>query len=129
MTAALDIVTRAYRKLGIAGTGDTLSAEELAEGIDALNAMIYAWKLAGVDTEHTPLSSTSDFPLAPEFEEGTVFLLASRLSTDYMVPASFDADDWFRKFQAAHMTIGKVSMTMFNRMPSQYATAKQSRGF
>lgn len=127
MTETLAIVTRAYRKLGIAGTGDTLSADELAEGVDALNAMIHAWKLAGVDTEHTTLASNDDFPLASEFEEGTVYLLASRLSPDYMVPASFDADDWFRKFQAAYMTIESVRMTMFDRMPSTYTPSKQSR--
>jgi hypothetical protein len=129
MTTALDIATRAYRKLGISGTGDTLTAEELAEGIDALNAMMHAWKLAGVDIEHTDLAADDDFPIGPEFVEGTVYLLASRLSPDFTTPAAFDADDWFRKFQAAYMTIDTVSMSMFEKMPSQYVTAKLSRAF
>ena len=129
MTTALDIATRAYRKLGIAGTGDTLTADELAEGIDALNAMMHGWKLAGVDIEHTDLSSDDTFPLGPEFAEGTVYLLASRISPDFTTPASFDADDWFRKFQAAYMAIDTVNMDMFARMPSQYVTAKRSRFF
>jgi hypothetical protein len=129
MTTALDIATRAYRKLGISGPGDTLTAEELAEGIDALNAMIHAWKLAGVDTTHADLSADDDFPLGPEYVEGTVYLLAARLSPDYVTPASFDADDWFRKFQAAYMVIDTVPMTQFERMPSQFVTAKRSRFF
>lgn len=129
MTTALDIATRAYRKLGISGTGETLTAEELAEGIAALNDMMHAWKLAGVDIEHTDLASDDTFPLGPEFVEGTVYLLASRISPDFTVPANFDADDWFRKFQAAYMTIDTVPMTMFDNMPSQYVTAKLSRAF
>ncbi len=124
-----DIVRRAYRKRGIAAVDTALEADDATEGNDALNAMIFGWKLRGVDTGHTTKELTDTFPLDPEFEEGTAFLLASRLSPDYMVPASFDADDWFRGFQAAYMTIEPATIPGgLLKLPSQYARRKGSRG-
>ena len=91
--------------------------------------MLFAWKLAGVDTTHAELTLADDFPLPPEYNEGTVYLLASRIAPNYSMPANFDADDWFRKMQAAYLVIEPVRMTQFQRMPSQYVNDKQSRGY
>ena len=119
MTTMADIVTRAHRKLGVIGRGDPLQAEEAREGIDALNAMMHAWKLRGVDIEHSDLALTADFPLAPEYVEGTIYLLAARLSPDFAIPPSFDADDWFRGMQAAYLTLPEVEVpTELSQMPS-----------
>ncbi len=55
-------------------------------------------------------------------------MLAARISPDYAVPPSFDADDWFRGFQAFNMTIDPVEMPGgILRMPSQFARQKFSR--
>ena len=51
-----------------------------------------------------------EFPLGSEFLEGTIFLLASRISPDFILPASFDADDWFRGIQAAYATIPTLTV-------------------
>ena len=121
MATVQDIVTRAFRKVGIAAQDEALEAHEIANGVDALNMMIAAWKLAGVDTETTALASADTFPLAAEFEEGTVYLLAERISPDYSRPAMFDADDWFRKIQAAYMQITASTVpTALTRTPSRY---------
>ena len=37
MTTVLDIVTRAFRKIGVSGEGEALDGEAIAEGVDALN--------------------------------------------------------------------------------------------
>lgn len=110
MTTVRDIVQRAYRKTGIAGLGEAIESDMADEGLDALNMMLAAWKLAGVDTSHTTATLSSAFPLAAEYEEGTVYMLASRLSPDYQVPQDFDADDFFRKIQAAYMTIDAANL-------------------
>lgn len=102
MTLTLTIITRALRKLGVVSADEDATADQEANALDALNMMMHAWKLRSVDIEHTDLASSDTFPLDPEFEEGTVYLLASRLSPDYQIPQSFDADDWFRTFQAAY---------------------------
>lgn len=121
MTTALDIVTRAMRKIGVTAQDEALQADEVSEAMDALNMMLAAWKLAGVDTSHTTLTAGDDFPLAAEFEEGTVYLLAEKLSTNYTRPVNFDADDWFRKIQAAYMEISASTVpTSLTRTPSRY---------
>lgn len=121
MATTLDIITRAFRKVGISGQGEALDAEALAEGLAALNAMMHGWKLRGVDVAHVDLASTDTFSLPQEYEEGTVYLLASRIAPDYEIPPSFDADDWFRTFQAAYMEIAEVEFpTAITRVPSQY---------
>ena len=129
MTTALDIVTQASRKKGILARGERLEAEAAADGIFALNAMMHAWQLAGINTTHSDLSLDDLFPLGPQFIEGTVYLLASRMAPEYTVPQSFDADDWFRKFQAAYLVITPVAMPEFDRMQSYYAGGKRERFF
>lgn len=110
MTTASDIVTRALRKIGVKSSDEDASSEVMTEGLEALNAMMHGWKLQGVDLSHTDLALTDTFSLDPEYEEGTVYLLASRLSPDYTRPQAFDADAWFRGFQAAYASIDEVSM-------------------
>lgn len=110
MTTIRDIIARAYRKIGVAAVDMELTADQVAHGLDAFNAMVHGWKLRGVDLAHSDVAATDAFPLGPEYVEGTVYLLAARLSPDYMVPPSFDADDWFRTFQAHNTTAAPVTM-------------------
>lgn len=110
MTTMRDIVTRAYRKAGITGVNTPLEAEYAAEGLDALNSMLHEWKLHSVDISHTDLTLSGTFPLASEYERGTVYLLAQDISPDYQMPPTFDPDEFFRVIQAAYMTIDEVTM-------------------
>lgn len=119
MTLVSEIVTRAYRKIGVGAEGETLNADALADGVTALNAMMHGWKLKSVDITHSDLAATDAFSLDPEYEEGTVYLLASRLSPDYETPQNFDADDWFRNFQAAYRVSTKVTIpTALRSLPT-----------
>lgn len=121
MATVADIVTRALRKIGVVAKDETASSADMADGVDAFNMMVHAWELAGVDLSHTDKISTDTFPFADAYQEGFVYLLASRLSPDYTLPQTFDADDWFRKFQAANMTITASTIsTALTRMPSRY---------
>lgn len=120
MATVTEIVQRAYRKSGIVDSTSPLEAEELNEGIDALNAMMHAWKLAGVDITHADLGATDNFSLAAEYEEGTIYLLASRLNPHFQIPDAFDADDWFRKFQAHNFTMPSQALpSAIQCFPSQ----------
>lgn len=129
MTTTQQIITRAYRKIGAAAKDETLDADDIANGLDALNSMLHAWKLAGVNVGHTDLEASDTFSLDPEYHEGVVYLLAARISPDYMVPAMFDADDWFRKIQAAYLQIEPaVIPDGILKLPSQWARRKVARG-
>lgn len=110
MATMLDIVERAYRKIRVTGDGDPLEAVSAAEGITALNDMLHEWKTRGVDLAYADLKLTDVFPLEPQFREGTVYMLASRLAPEYARPREFDADDFFRNIQSAYMVIEPVTM-------------------
>ena len=121
MATVSDIVTRAYRKIGVAAEDEDLTTEQMTNGVAAYNDMTHAFKLRGVDLSHTDQVSTDTFSFGDEYREGFVYLLAERLSPDYVRPASFDADDWFRDFQSANTTISTVTLpTALTRMPSRY---------
>lgn len=121
MATVEDIVTAAFRKIGVVAEDEDLQSDTLSVGVDAFNRMLHAWKLRGVDVSHADQVSTDTFALADEYQEGTIYVLASRLSPDYTVPATFDADDWFRTIQAAYMTIDDATIsTALTRMPSRY---------
>ena len=111
MATCLDIVTRACRKIGIVAQDEPLTADMASSSLDSLNDMLFAWKLAGVDLGMTAdLALADTFPMAPEFREGTVYSLAARIAPDNAAAAAFDADDFFRKIQAAYMEIDPVAM-------------------
>lgn len=110
MTTVNDIVTRAMRKIGVVARDENPDADQIAEGVEALNMMLAAWVLDDVDISHTTLTSSSTFPIGSQYEEGTVYLLASRLSTNYEVPQTFDADAFFRKIENAYLTIAEMTL-------------------
>ena len=114
-----DVCERALRKIGVA-QGE-IGGDEMERATSALNDMLFAWKLAGVDTNHSQVTTSATFPLADEYIEGTVYTLAGRLSPDYVLPPQFDADDFFRKIQAAYLTITASTIdTALTRPPSRY---------
>lgn len=123
MTTALQIVERAFRKIGVKAEDEGLTADQLAHGLDTLNMMIHGWELWSIDTTFTDLASSDTFPLAARFEEGTVYLLAERLMPDYAVPPAFSADDFLRRIQAAYMVIEESTLPRtILRTPSQRRT-------
>ncbi|MEO9648817.1 MAG: hypothetical protein ABJ360_22525 [Roseobacter sp.] len=108
MATVLDIVTRAYKKIGVVSRDETLEQFETDEGVAAYNMMVHGWKLESVDFEHVDQSETDTFDYGDEYQEGFVYLLASRLSPDYLLPPAFDADRWFRDIQASKLQIDDV---------------------
>ncbi|MDE0590422.1 hypothetical protein OU789_10835 [Halocynthiibacter sp. C4] len=110
MTTVNDIVTRAFRKIGVVGVDNDLQDDSASEGLIAFNMMLHGWKLQGVDITHTDQTLTDTFALDPEFEEGTVYLLAKRLEPDYHIPPAFDADAWFRQIQNSYAEVEEATI-------------------
>ena len=101
MTTMTDFLGRVLKKLSVQGIAENGDADMTAHALDAYNMMAPAWKLRGVDVRHSDVTLTDDFPLGQEFEEGAMYLLASRLAPDFRRPVDFDAEEWFRDLQAA----------------------------
>lgn len=110
MPTMQDIVTRAFRKIGVVAGDEPMNADQGAAGMVSLNMMIHQWKLRGIAITYSDLTLADTFPLLPQFEEGTVYLLASRLAPDNATAAQFDADDWFRAIQNSYLVIDAAAM-------------------
>lgn len=110
MTKTRDIVQAAFRKIAVSALGETMSADAADEGLFALNKMMHAWKSRGVDIEHEDLGLSDEFPMPPQFHEGAVYLLATRLSPDFIAPAAFDADQYWRDLQATYSTLPTLTV-------------------
>lgn len=109
MATMRNIVERSLRKIRVTAADDPVTAVDMSDGLEALNSMLHALKTFGVDITHTDKTEIEAFPMAAEFEEGAVYLLAERLSPDYGAPAGA-VKAWLQGMQAAYMTIEPVTM-------------------
>lgn len=100
---AADLVTRAFRRLGIKAEDEALSADQAAHGLDTLNDMLAGWRSQGVNFVHSRMRPDDPFGGSDEIVAPTVSLLAAELAPDYGVPISWDADRALRVLQAALM--------------------------
>lgn len=105
-----EIGVRALKKIGVVAADTEPTAYEVDEAVTALNGMLHEWSLRGVALNHTTLTAGADFPLTEAYEDGTVYMLAGRLSAEFERPVGFDADDFFRAIQAAYLVIEDVSL-------------------
>jgi hypothetical protein len=110
MTTIRDIITAAHRKIAVLGAGETMPATMAENGIFAFNAMMHGWKADSIDVEHVDQELNDTFALDPEFLEGTIYLLAQRLGPDFLVPRTFDHDNFQRRLLAAYMTIPEMTV-------------------
>lgn len=117
MSSSAQIVSRALRRLKVIGAGEDPSADDAADGLAALNAMIAGWEADGVKV-------SGDVPLDARFEEGVVALLAVRLADDFGTSPSAgvvrDAENGWARLQAAfnHVPLAQFDTALRN-MPSQ----------
>lgn len=101
MTTARDLVTMSLRSIGVLHSGETPSAEEANDGLDALNQMLHSWLYEGVDLQHETLGLNDTVPYPDDHIGPIRWNLAVRLSPDYgiqVTPAiAALADQGFRQ--------------------------------
>lgn len=112
MTTATEIVTAALGKLLVRSADVPLEADELQDGIAALNRMMAAWNLSALSW--TAVTSGSDTIASPAYaEDAQVFDLAQRLAPDYGValnPALVIArKEAMNEMRRQAITIGRAS--------------------
>lgn len=104
MTTVNDIVTRAYRKIGVVASDEPMTADQGQIGEDALNMMMHGLVLDGIDVAWTDAALADDFAMDPAFHEGLVYMLAARLAPDFSQP-SFDDSAFKRRLAAAYLIV------------------------
>ena len=113
MVTVSDIITTAYRKLGIVGHGQEATGEQAEAGLDAFNAMLHGWRLEGIDfssglsvLQDAPDHAAADpFPLPATFREGATYCLAGRLAPEYSIGPQFDESAFKILMRSALMEI------------------------
>ena len=120
MATVLDIITRAYRKLGIAAADEAITADMAQLGLDTLNDLMASWQLYGIPRAHSTISEVAqEFPMAQRFNNGVIRQLAAELSPDFEV-GPVESDTFLRALQAEYMQIDEVTLDRgLTRMPSQ----------
>ncbi len=84
MTTARTLITRSLRTLGVLHSGETPSAEEANDALDALNEMLGAWIHDGIDLEFVPITSLNTvLPYPADHESAFRYNLAIQCSPDY----------------------------------------------
>jgi hypothetical protein len=115
MATAHDLISRAFREIGVLAQGETAAAQEATDALAKLNSMIAGWKRRSVDLDIAPLSLTTTFALpvdapigADEAVEAVVWNLAARLAPEYGRPAQMVQMEAARSFaflQAAYQRV------------------------
>lgn len=126
MAIVSKIIERAFRKIGVKAADEALTADQLEAGLDALNEMLAGWQLHGINVSVYDMQATDPFPLAPRFEESVIYMLAARLSPEYVVPVGFDAEAFLRLVQAQLMTVPESTL---ERTLTETTSQRQWRGY
>lgn len=104
MATCRDIVQRAFRKIGVVASDEPMTADQADAGMDALNMMMPALALDGIDVAWSEAQLSDQFAMEPEFHEGLVYMLAGRIAPDYSFPG-FDIAPFKRGLAAAYLIV------------------------
>lgn len=126
MATVSKIIERAFRKIGVKSEDEALTADQQQAGLDAMNELVTGWQLHGINVSIYDMRATDEFPLAPRFEEAVIYMLASRLSPEYVVPAGFDYDAFLRLIQAQFVV---VPTSKVDGMLKETTTQRELRGY
>ena len=121
MTTARDIIEQAYRKIGIVAADEAMSADQAANGLNALNNMMHGWAIFGVDVMHSDLALVSEFPLLPRFREGAIYMLGARIAPEYGM--AMDEGEFMRGLQSQYMRIPTMNPAPLSLQSSAYRRA------
>ena len=81
---AQQIINRALRLIGKLPQGQSPTAGESADGLEALNSMLLRWEASGLTMGFSPVSAVgSTVPIPTEIEECVAYNLAVRLAPEY----------------------------------------------
>lgn len=130
MATVTQIVTRAHRKIGVVAHDEPLTADQLANGVDALNSMIHAWRIEGIDFGWADQAAADTFSLDDQYHEAAVYLLGARLAPDFGVPVAYNSEPFLaalRSYNVEPQSAVAMPSAILN-MPSQYLRGSWSRG-
>lgn len=79
MATASQIINRALKRLRVLGVGQSPTANETADCLEALNDMLFAWNANGIDLAHIALASSDALDVPDDHVEAIALNLARRI--------------------------------------------------
>lgn len=119
MASVLDVVTRAFRLIGVVAEDEPMTPGQSVAGKNAFNAMIAGWALRGVHTNLYAVELNDEYPLGEQTQFAVTRLLAAELAQEYGRQPPDTRRDW-RNLAAAYMHVPALEVPRTLRvLPSQ----------
>jgi hypothetical protein len=114
MATALEVITSALRKLKVYAAGEEPGAEDAEDCLTALNGMLFAWTINGIDLAHATLALTDELDVPDDHLETIRLSLAERIASDFGADVSpIDmaiADQGRAALRAYHFSIATIGI-------------------
>lgn len=114
MATALEVITRALRKVRAYGAGETVSAEDAEDCLTALNDMLAGWAINGIDIAHVALDFSDELDVPDDHLEAIKLSLAERIASDFGAEISpvdaAIADQGRAALRAYHFSIASLGI-------------------
>lgn len=119
MTTARTIIERAYKKIGVLGAGQSLTAEEAQDGLIALNYLLESWSIEGglvyTETEETfPLTSAQSYTIGSGGDFDTTRPVNVKLVTVKQGTIDYTLDKYDQ------IQFGEISQKALSGIPTVY---------
>jgi len=79
VATASQVINRALKRLKVIGVGASPTANETTDCLEALNDMLFAWRIDGIDLAHTTLLSSDAIDVDDDHIEAIALNLAKRV--------------------------------------------------
>ena len=106
MTTVRDVVTQAFRKIGVVAHDDALTADQAEIGMYAFNAM-----LSHLVPLYTDVALGDALPLPDKLRDAAVHLLAGRVALDFQTTGP-DPYPWRQQIRAHYLTINSAVLDL-----------------
>lgn len=80
---ALQVLTRAMRRIKVLASSEAMGSDDLADGLVTLNGMMHGLATRGAYYAHVDLAATSTVNMPDEMIDSLVWLAAEALAPDY----------------------------------------------
>jgi hypothetical protein len=111
---ALEVITRALRKLRVYAAGENITAADTEDCLEMLNLMLSGWSIDGIDLAPQDLLTTDTLDVPDDHLETIYLSLAERVGGDFgaeLAPAdALRAETGRASLRAYHFSIATIGI-------------------
>ena len=131
MTTALKVIARALRLCKVLDAGEAVEAEDSADALDVLNAMLAEWHFAEIGLPDYSLALTDTLASDAADREAIAYQLAIRLAPEYGAElssaAAMIASETMGRLRLRYFQPGVVDFSELPRATSRFTLSSGGR--